>query len=41
MMFYVIKDKPITALYSLATIAVGAVVFLLNNKKSLNNFQNE
>ncbi len=37
MMFFIVKDKPVTALYSFATIAVGAVVYFINkfvSKKS-------
>ncbi|MBN2892614.1 MAG: amino acid permease [Bacteroidales bacterium] len=34
MMFYIIKDKPITALYSVITIAVGAIVYIINKKIS-------
>lgn len=32
MMFYIVKDKPVTAIYSFATIGVGAIIYLINKR---------
>lgn len=36
MMVFIIKDKPIIALFSFATISVGAIVYYINKKKTKN-----
>lgn len=42
MMFFIIIDKPITALFSFATIAVGAIFFIINkNLLNKNSDKNE